>query len=214
MGIISLQNPQIGQPDTTEDVKVQNNFTTLQTVINGNIDDTNLSSPNNGVRRLLLQSAGAVNGGTAAGDYVFYGTGGLYSSGLTGQSGIVPIWPGDSGLSSQPKDFTVANKTAFGRVRGCITTNGTSPGVTITLGLYLLTALGGTSATIVYTFETAVAGSTVGLSGGAGLIPLGESGQFAMPTAVGGYMLGVNVSGTTAAASYTGVSLQLYGYNA
>jgi len=44
MGQISLNIPQIGLPDTTEDVKVANNFTTLQNTINGNIDSTNLSA--------------------------------------------------------------------------------------------------------------------------------------------------------------------------
>jgi hypothetical protein len=43
MGTISLQVPTVGQPDTTEDVKVANNFTTIQTVINGNLDTTNLA---------------------------------------------------------------------------------------------------------------------------------------------------------------------------
>ena len=44
MGQISLNIPQVGLPDTTEDVKVANNFTTLQNAINGNIDSTNLSA--------------------------------------------------------------------------------------------------------------------------------------------------------------------------
>jgi hypothetical protein len=44
MGSISLQIPQIGLADTTEDVKVANNFSTIQTAINGNIDQTNLSA--------------------------------------------------------------------------------------------------------------------------------------------------------------------------
>jgi hypothetical protein len=64
MGIISLQNPQIGQPDTTEDVKIQNNFTTLQTVINGNIDSTNLSaatSQSAGINQSGLTVKGATN---------------------------------------------------------------------------------------------------------------------------------------------------------
>ena len=44
MGQISLQIPQVGQPDSTEDPKVASDLTTIQTVINGNLDATNLSA--------------------------------------------------------------------------------------------------------------------------------------------------------------------------
>src|SRR6185437_10659235 len=44
MGQISLNIPQVGLPDTTEDVKVANNFTTIQNAINGGIDSTNISA--------------------------------------------------------------------------------------------------------------------------------------------------------------------------
>src|SRR3954469_24553634 len=43
MGVITLDLPLVGQPNTTEDVKVRNNFQTLQNTINGNIDASNLS---------------------------------------------------------------------------------------------------------------------------------------------------------------------------
>jgi hypothetical protein len=43
MGVITLDLPVVGQPNTTEDVKVRNNFQTLQNTINGNIDASNLS---------------------------------------------------------------------------------------------------------------------------------------------------------------------------
>lgn len=44
MGTISLSLPILGQPDTTEDVKLINALTAIQTVINGNLDATNLSA--------------------------------------------------------------------------------------------------------------------------------------------------------------------------
>lgn len=44
MGIITLSIPQTGLPNSTEDVKIANDFTAVQTVINGNIDTANLSS--------------------------------------------------------------------------------------------------------------------------------------------------------------------------
>jgi hypothetical protein len=51
MGIISIQVPQIGQPDTTEDVKIQNALNTIVAAINGNLDATNLTAA-------ISQSAG------------------------------------------------------------------------------------------------------------------------------------------------------------
>src|SRR3954468_7526284 len=43
MGLVTLDLPIIGQPNTGEDVKVRNNFQTLQNTINGNIDTPNLT---------------------------------------------------------------------------------------------------------------------------------------------------------------------------
>jgi hypothetical protein len=95
MGTISLQNPTIGLPDTTEDVKVQNNFTTLQTVINGNIDDTNLKSPNNAARRLLMTQV------------VYLGGGQTYTSGayawFSSTAGSQPLYSGASAGSVGPQ---------------------------------------------------------------------------------------------------------------
>jgi hypothetical protein len=76
VGSISLQQPTIGLPDTTEDVKVQNNFTTLQTVINGNLDSTNIS-PTAAIARSQLSGFGglawtAVGVNTSATDGHFY----------------------------------------------------------------------------------------------------------------------------------------------
>lgn len=44
MGLISLQTPVVGLPNGTEDVKVVNDFTILQTLVNGNLDTNNLNA--------------------------------------------------------------------------------------------------------------------------------------------------------------------------
>ena len=44
MGNISLNIPQVGLSDSTEDPKIATNFTTIQTAINGNLDATNLAA--------------------------------------------------------------------------------------------------------------------------------------------------------------------------
>lgn len=44
MGLISLRELTLGQPNSTEDADVISNFTTLLNLVNGNIDTNNLSS--------------------------------------------------------------------------------------------------------------------------------------------------------------------------
>lgn len=53
MATISLQIPVIGQPNSTEAPKIASDFTTLQTVINGQLDRNNMVS---GIARLALSS--------------------------------------------------------------------------------------------------------------------------------------------------------------
>lgn len=43
MATISLQIPVVGSPNATEDVKIASDLTILQTLLNGNVDTTNLS---------------------------------------------------------------------------------------------------------------------------------------------------------------------------
>lgn len=199
MGTISLVQPVVGQPDTTEDVKIQNNFTTIQNVINGNIDDSNLKSPNSGVRRLLLQASTTASG---------------VGPGTLPISDFPPAWLGDSGISSQPQDFQVAGKTAYGRIRAGVIPNSINPSVTLTFGLYPVTASGGASGTINYTFGTAVSGSTFNLTPTNASFVSGESTQFTLPTNAQFYMLGVVYSTTIAAGAVISITSQLYGYNA
>jgi hypothetical protein len=47
MGLVSLTLPTVGQPNSTEDPKINSALTALQNVINGNIDTANIA--NNGV---------------------------------------------------------------------------------------------------------------------------------------------------------------------
>ena len=44
MGTISLQIPQANLPNSTEDAKVASDLTTLQTLVNGNIDHNNINA--------------------------------------------------------------------------------------------------------------------------------------------------------------------------
>lgn len=215
MGQISLQIPQSGQPNSTEDPKVATDLSTIQTVINGNLDDTNMASPNNGVRRLLLGTWGLFQSATAAGTYWFTTfSGQAVLSGSSATTGP-QIWLGDSGWSSQPQDFQVAGKTAYGRVRVGALTNSPAPGVTFTWGLYPISALGGTGGSLAVTLGTVVGGSTAAVTASTPDIAIGvESAQFSLPTAPAAYLLGCVVSGTMASGCVLSFNAQLYGYNA
>lgn len=214
MGTIALQVPVPGQPNSTEAAKVDSNFVTLQAWANGNVDDaTNLASPNNGVRRLLLSSSGIIGGGVTGGDYLFSLNG--FAVPNTGNSSqAIPMWNPDAGYSGQPTDFQVASKTAFGRIRVTANVNATGPGVTLTFGMYQLATLGGGTNVITYTV-TLVAGTTVAqASPSATVAYMLETPQFVLPLSGNPMMLGVALSGQTAAASVCSCTMQLYGYNA
>lgn len=229
MGTISLQVPTVGQLNSTEDPKITSDFNTLQTVINGNIDDTNLLSPNNAVRRVLLQGGGLAADVTtgrgspitwAVGDYIC-GAQALYGESVlipgTG-AGAVPLFFQDTGVQGQPTDFQVAGgKTLYGRVRGTITTNSVSSGATVAVGLYNVTSVASGFGAVGYGFS-GVAGtqSSAGVLGTAGIQAF-ESPQFAMPSTGGSYAVGINITSSgpqLAADSAFLVSLQLLGYNA
>lgn len=68
MGQISLSLPQVGALHATEDVKVGNDLSTIQTLVNGNIDATNLN-PASGIPHLIARAASS-NVAAAAGDLI------------------------------------------------------------------------------------------------------------------------------------------------
>lgn len=82
MGTISLQIPQSGQPNSSEDPKVASDLTLLQTLLNGNVDTNNLSASAGIVssqlattaRRLNITSK-TTNYNAAAGELVVGGAG-------------------------------------------------------------------------------------------------------------------------------------------
>lgn len=214
MGTISLTLPVIGQPNSTEDVKIPNALSAIQTFVNGqNVADTNvtpagltdasLASPNNVVWRptpVLVPSF--ILAGTVAATYAVV-TGGL-SSGGTGTA--PPLW------YPQSADLAVAGKTTRFRVVVGYAVNATAPGVTFTWGLYPVTAVAGGASVVSYTLGTVVVGSTVlvvtpGASGGTRSVSSG----FDMSALTNGtlYVPGVVVSATTNANSHVHFNFSL-----
>lgn len=187
-----MQIPTIGLPDTTEDVKLQNSLGTLQTVINGNLDDSNLKSPNNGVPRLLLNANGVIVGSTTYStggqSFILVPAGTIVAMGASLQA-TVPMW---TALPS----WAVVGKTTNGFVQFSLANNNTTPGVNINASLMKLTGLGGTGSQINYA-GTIVSGSTTAsftnpLASANGSV---VSSTFALPTDSAAYFLVVTLSG-------------------
>lgn len=207
MTVISLQLPQVGQPNATEEPKTAANFTTLQSAINGQLGDGNLTSPTTATRRLLMQSIGLLIGQSGtfpSGTYVFERNG---SFPVTGTNiGSSDAWPADTGLSGQPLDFQAAGKTLKARVRVSYCTNTvTFTGGQFNFGLYQQTSP---------TAVSVVPGSQVLLSSPVGGVCAGvESPEFTMPTTPGLYLLGMAFTlGATGGSAILG-TVQLLGYN-
>jgi hypothetical protein len=222
MGTISLQTPTVGQLNSTEDPKITSDFNTIQTWANGNVDDSNLANPNNGVRRVLLQAQGFIVGGTSIGDYLL-GSGGqvVPDPGTVVNAGVgsvPPLWVPDVGINSQPTDFQVTGKSAFGRVRATVGTNATAPTASITARLYLISGIAGSTNLLTLTFTPVAGTQTNSVAGPSASVTFGlESSQFALPggSSATAYALGVSLGTTpTAAGSVVAVTSQLLAYNA
>lgn len=230
MGTITYTIPTNGTLNSTADPQVATALTTIQTLVNGNIDtnnlsptaaiaDTQLSAPVSAVRKLLFQASAIFPAGTTNGTYLLCPSGAALLSGASSSTTLPVCFAADSGLTNgaanQPLDFPVAGRTAYGRLRLTAQTNTVSPALTgFTTSLYPVT-VAGTAGALSVTAGAAVAGSTLTLltlnaSSNVGI----ETSQFAMPTSAGVYAIGVSPGGTVAANSILSVTAQLYGYNA
>jgi hypothetical protein len=147
--------------------------------------------------RTLLHSPSVCAAGVTAATY-FVIHGGLAA---TATGGTVPLYYIDDA------DYTVSGKTTVMRVKAAAMTNGASPAVTFTFGLYPVTSGGGGAGSLTYTVGTVVASSTVALTP-TGTTQAQGTGEFSVP-ADGYYALGVVVSGTAAANSYTDMTAVL-----
>ncbi len=210
---ISLETPEIGKPDKTEDPKIITCFTTIQTAINGNLDSTNLKpasvtgeSLDASVtgRRLIANEKGYLPEGTVAGTYLFVGTGEMRKAGVAGAGawGITYI---------NPTPYKVVGKSnTLIQIEGLVVVNGTAPTSTYGLGLLPVTSLTG-STNMIVGVGTSVLNTglvTAPSAGGGGAM---ESSTAAAPT--GSYCLAMAVTGTMAANSFVVVDASLYVLN-
>lgn len=106
-------------------------------------------------------------------------------------------------------DYAMTGKTLKLRVRAQCYVNTAGPAVTLTAGLYPVSAIGGTTDNVAVTLGAVTAGSTVAFaSPGASSTNQGNSGDFAAP-ADGHYLLGLALSGTPAANNGNIINVQL-----
>ena len=210
---LTIQVPQVGFANATEEPKISNDMTQLAAWANGNIVDADLSSPNNAFRRLILQASAVLDRSTPTGDVIFTSQPYPIPSGAACDYPAL-LWVGDGGLSSQPRDFQVQNKTAVARVRVALAASALLTGVTVTPALYQITAVAGGSGGISYTFSGAFPGSAIALATPAAGFTAGESTEFGLPTGVVAYALGVNLSAQMPVGTALAITSQLYAYSA
>lgn len=156
------------------------------------VDDTQLASPTSAVWRTVAQCeyGSGIAGLSTTPCYV--GGSAIIASGGAGNA-VRGLWIPDSA------DIAVAGKTTRLRVRSLIIPNTINPSITITWGLYPITAISGaTSAGEGLTLGTVIAGSTAALAPTASTPADVKGSSFdisAVTGGLGGYVLGLVGSG-------------------
>lgn len=191
---------------------VHSNDQAIVDVLNGNVDDDNLASPNNSVYRTLLSAKGIVGVDQAASTYMLGSSYGSVSAAMNNSGsaltlGNIPVHPPEI-FYFDDADYTVAGKTPKLRLRCQVAANGTAPGITFTFGLRPITVAGSADA-LTYTAGTVVSGSTVAIaSPSASTVTSGVNSDFTVPSD-GAYALCVVTSGTIANNAAVGCHAQL-----
>lgn len=147
------------------------------------------------------------------GGFVAYGFTSLNTTryGLTGggaSASIPNTATGPTLMYLEASDYAITGYTTKLRVKFQALTNATSPAITITIGLSLVSATAGAALQLNPTLNAPVAGSTVAQALVASTRYQGNSGDFTIP-ADGYYCLSVSASGTQAANSLISLSGQV-----
>lgn len=190
----------IGQPEDWN--KAQTSFNEIRAILNA-LDDSNFVAGSGfyTMYRTLTEAQSRSPSAATVGDYLFTQTGVAII-----ETGVV-VGPHSFYVASA--DYAITGRTPKLRVRAQCHTNATAPAITLTVGLYPITASAGGSDQNVITLGSVVAGSTVAFaSPGASASNQGNSGDFSLP-ADGHYALGVALSGTQATNASVSLAAQL-----
>jgi hypothetical protein len=176
--------------------KILDGAVTSAKISDGTVADTDLTSPNNSVYKILLRASAGVSNDATANTYLMMAKSGKY---INGQSVAFAANTIDQipSIYFDDADYTVGGKTQKLRVRAYALVNGTAPAITFTVGLYPITPSGGVD-DFILTLGTVVPGSTAAIvTPSINTTSQANSGDFTIP-ADGAYGLGLVTSGTIA----------------
>lgn len=165
----------------------------------GAVGDTILASPSNPVWRTVITTDGIIASLTTTA--VMFAGNNLIASGAGTSFSFKGLWV------PQSTDLAVTGKTTRLRLRVAWSTNTVAPAITLTWGLYPISAVGGAAGSLSYTLGTVVAGSTVAVATPiASTANVGTSAGFDVSAVTSGnpYIIGVVGSGSQAANSQVG----------
>jgi hypothetical protein len=199
---ISLTNPVDGQ--IVEADLHADNYTAIESVVNGGIDTTNISptaaiidtqlaSANNSTYRLIESASSRFRDGDVVGTYViFEDDRALTGTGIGASSRLFYV---------EATDYSVLAKATQFNLDVVLHTNNTAPAGTFVFGFYPVTSVAGGALLANVTIGTVVTGSTVTFTTPAANTMFHDnSGDFAIP-ANGHYAFGCVTSGGTLAAN-------------
>jgi hypothetical protein len=204
MGLLSLNLPVIGQSSATEDQKIRDGLASIQTLLNGNVDEAN--APNLAAAfttyKPVQRASAEITAAAAANTYaMFVGPQFATNAVLVGASVVL------TQLYLDPADFNANARTSKLRIRATATPNAVAPGIVITAGLYPIATTGGASAVAptVATIGAVVAGSTAVITTPAASTPTTVTGtDFNFPAA-GHYAMGFATNTSPIANSITDI---------
>lgn len=155
-----------------------------------------------GYRNIQQVTGGATGLGSVSTSKTIFGVDGVLMTGGAVARAPVIFYLDDA-------DYLETGGTLKLRLRAQLLCNATAPAITVTFGLYPITAAAGGSGVLSETIGTVVSGSTVAFATpSASSANQGNSGDFTAP-ADGYYAIGVVGSGTQASNSYLGLAAQL-----
>jgi hypothetical protein len=211
MGLLALNLPVIGQSSATEDQKVRDALSSIQTLLNGNVDEANapnMTAAFTTYKTVLWGGGTAGSGITGAGPWIV-------SGGPNAQAQLQPAAVGAANSAAfafylDPADFTSNARTTKLRIRWLWTTNAVASGVTLTPGLYPVGSFGGVSgaAPTIASLGTVVGGSTVTFTTPGAATTTVSTAEFTAPAA-NYYVFGFASSGAMAAGAWAFISAQL-----
>lgn len=203
MGLLSLNLPVIGQGSATEDQKVRDALSALQTLANGNLDEANVPNLAAAFGYKRLERARTTLSTPVAGTYLLQLSNAANNTAVAAATAFVQAHV----FELEPALFTANARTTKLNLRVVLRTNAVAPAVTYNLALYPVTGYGGASGNepFVNAVGTGITGSSVTFTTPtASSTVLQNSGDFTIP-ATGEYVIGVTPSGTAAAGTVLNV---------